>query len=131
MAYHAMHIFSAAVTPEEVGAFWTRKVTRMVKRAMAFRQAGGAGQITDVLYYDLVKEPMRAVERIYGDASLLLSDGARRSMQEQGKAAASTNTAFIITSWRISASTGRRADAGFAQYRAHFQLPYEDGSHGE
>jgi hypothetical protein len=43
----------------------------MVERAMAFRQAGGVSQITDVLYYDLVKEPMRAVERIYGDVSLL------------------------------------------------------------
>jgi len=131
MAYHAMHIFSADVTPEEVGAFWTRKVTRMVKRAMAFRQAGGAGQITDVVYYDLVQEPMRAVERIYGDASISISDGARRSMLEQREG--SRQHKYGVHHYKLEdfGVDRSRADAGFAQYRAYFQLPYEDGSHGE
>jgi hypothetical protein len=83
MAFHAMHIFSEAVTPEEVGAFWTAKVATMVEKAMAFRAAGGASRITDVSYYDLVREPMREIERIYADAALALTDGARQCMNEQ------------------------------------------------
>jgi hypothetical protein len=131
MAYHAMHIFSAAVTPAEVGAFWTRKIARMVERAMAFRQAGGASQITDVLYYDLVKEPMRAVEQIYGDARFLLGDGARQSMKEQKKRSRQHKYGvhhYQLEDFGVDRSS---ADTGFAQYRAHFQLPYEDRSHGE
>jgi hypothetical protein len=131
MAYHAMRIFSEAVTPVEVGAFWTQKIKRMLERAMDFRTAGGAGQITDVLYYDLVKEPMSAVERIYGDASLLLTDRARRSMQEQRER--SRQHQYGIHHYRLEdfGVDRSRADAGFAQYRCHFQLPYEDGSRGE
>ena len=131
MAFHAMRIFSAAVTPEKVGAFWTRKVTRMVERAMDFRKAGGAGQITDVVYYDLIREPMRAVERIYGDASIVLTDGARRSMQEQRER--SRQHQYGVHHYRLEDFGVDRssADAGWAQYRAHFQLPYEDSSHGQ
>jgi hypothetical protein len=131
MAYHAMRIFSEAVTPEAVGAFWTQKIKRMVERAMDFRAAGGADQITDVLYYDLVEEPMRAVERIYGDASILLTDRARQSMQEQRKC--SRQHHYGVHHYRLEdfGVDRSRADAGFARYRAHFRLPYEDSSHGE
>ena len=131
MAYHAMHIFSAVVTPAEVGAFWTRKIARMVERAMAFRQADGASQITDVLYYDLVKEPMRAVARIYGDAGLLLGDGARQSMKEQKER--SRQHKYGVHHYQLEDFGVDRAsaDTGFAHYRAHFQLPYEDRSHGK
>jgi hypothetical protein len=131
MAYHAMHIFSAAVTPLEVGAFWTRKVTRMVERAMAFREREGAGPITDVLYRDLVKEPTIAIERIYADASMLLAGEARRSMQEQRERNRQHHYGvhhYQLEDFGVDRS---RADAGFARYRAHFQLPYEDSSHGQ
>jgi hypothetical protein len=131
MAYHAMHIFSAAVTPLEVGAFWTRKVTRMVERAMAFREREGAGPITDVLYRDLVKEPTLAIERIYADASMLLAGEARRSMQEQRERNRQHHYGvhhYQLEDFGVDRS---RADAGFARYRAHFQLPYEDSSHGQ
>jgi hypothetical protein len=132
MAYHAMHIFSAAVTPEEVGAFWTKKITRMVERAMAFRNAGGAGQITDVVYYDLVKEPVRAVEQIYRDASVLLTDNARRSIQEQrGR---SRQHRYGVHHYRLEDFGVDRgcAEAGFAQYLDHFRLPHEDdASYGQ
>jgi hypothetical protein len=131
MAYHAMRIFSAAATPEEVGAFWTRKVTRMVERAMAFRSTGGTGKITDVLYYNLVKEPMCELERIYQDASVLLTDGARRSMQEQQER--SRQHQYGVHHYQLEDFGVDRsyAEAGFARYRAHFQLPNEDGSHGQ
>jgi hypothetical protein len=131
MAYHAMHIFSEVVTPAEVGAFWTRKVARMVERAMAFREAEGAGQITDVLYYDLVKEPMRAVERIYGDASIVFAEGVRRSMQEQLERSRQHKYGvheYLLEDFGVDRA---QADARFAAYRSFFQLPYEDRPHGQ
>jgi hypothetical protein len=127
MAYHAMRIFSEKVRREEVGAFWTRKVTRMVERGMTFRESRGSGQITDVLYYDLVEEPMRAVERVYQDASMSLPDEARRSMQEQRDANHKHRHGvhhYRLEDFGVDRS---RADAGFAKYRARFRLPYEGG----
>jgi hypothetical protein len=131
MAYHAMRIFSAAVTPEEVGAFWTRKITRLVERAMAFRKAGAAHRISDVIYYDLVKEPMQAVGRIYGNASLSFTEEAKRSMQEQRER--SRQHQYGVHHYRLEdfGVDQASAEAGFAQYRARFNLPHEDGPHGQ
>lgn len=127
MAYHAMRIFSEAVSREDVGAFWTRKVTHMVERGMEFRQTRGTTQITDVLYYDLVKEPMRAVERVYRDASMPLGEEARRSMEKQPDG--SHQHKHGIHHYRLEdfGVDRSRADAGFAKYRAQFRLPYEEG----
>ncbi len=126
MAFHAMHIFSAAVTPEEVGAFWTRKVATMVERAMAFRASTDASTITDVIYYDLVKDPMHAVERIYAEASLPLTNEARTAMQVQRKA--STQHKYGVHRYRLEdfGVDLAQAEAGFSKYRASFQLPHED-----
>jgi hypothetical protein len=131
MAFHAMHIFSEAVTPEEVGAFWTAKIARMVERAMAFRAAGGAGRITDVSYYDLVREPMREIERIRADAAFALTDEARRCMKEQREA--NRPHKHGVHHYRLEdfGVERPRAEARFAEYRAQFQLPHEDDSHGE
>lgn len=131
MAYHAMRIFSAAVRPEDVGAFWTKKVTRMVERAMGFRDSGSVVRITDVLYDDLVKEPVRILERIYQDASLSLADDARRSIEEQRQR--SRQHQYGVHRYRLQdfGVDRARAEAGFSPYRARFNLPHDDGSHGD
>jgi hypothetical protein len=130
MAFHAMHIFSKAVTPAEVGAFWTRKVTTMIGRAVAFRESQVAGRISDVLYYDLVKDPMAEVARIYRDVSLPLTDEARRSMQKRRDG--SRQHKYGVHHYQLEdfAVDRLRVDAGFAKYRALFHLPYEDQPHG-
>lgn len=127
MAYHAMRIFSAEVRPQEVGAFWTQKITRMVECAMAFRAADGAVPITDVLYYDLVRDPLAEVERIYRDASLPLGEETRQHFQAQHAGDGRHRTSvhrYCLEDFGVDRA---KADAGFAAYRAHFRLPYEDG----
>jgi hypothetical protein len=131
MAYHAMHIFSAAVLPEEVGAFWTKKVMGMVERAMAFRASAAAGRITDVLYDDLVKAPLRTVEHVYRAASLSLADDTRRSIEEQRQRSRQHQYGVHRYHLQEFGVDRARAEAGFAAYRAHFNLPHEDMSHGE
>jgi hypothetical protein len=130
MAFHAMRIFSEAVTPGEVGAFWARKVTTMVERAVAFRESQVAGRISDVRYADLVKDPMAEVARIYRDCSRPLTDEAQQSMQKQRDG--NRQHKYGVHRYRLGdfAVDRLRVDAGFARYRALFQLPYEDESHG-
>lgn len=133
MAYHAMHIFSATVRPEAVGAFWTAKVMRMLDRAMAFRDAHGPDEagVTDVLYHELVRDPVAQVERIYRNAGMSLGAEARRSMDE--RRASSPQHQHGVHRYRLEdfGVDRARADAGFARYRARFQLPYEDQHDGE
>jgi hypothetical protein len=131
MAFHAMHIFSEAVTPEEVGSFWTAKIGRMVERAMAFRHLRGTSEIIDVSYYDLVREPMREVERIYADAARVLTDEARQWMQKQRESSRQHKHGvhrYLLEDFGVDRS---RADAPFGSYRAQFHLPYEDDAHGQ
>jgi hypothetical protein len=131
MAFHAMRIFSEAVAPAEVGAFWTKKVTTMVEKAVAFRESQVDARISDVLYYDLVKDPMAEVARIYRDVSLPLTDEARRSMQERQEG--SRQHKYGVHHYHLEdfAVDRSRIDACFAKYRAQFQLPYEDQPHGK
>jgi hypothetical protein len=131
MAFHAMNIFSEAVTPGEVGAFWTRKVTTMVERAVAFRESQVAGRISDVLYYDLVKDPLAEVARIYRDLSLPLTDEARQSMEKRRDS--NRQHKYGVHHYHLEdfAVDRLRVDAGFAKYRAQFQLPHEDQPHGK
>lgn len=130
MAFHAMHIFSAEVTPEEVGAFWSKKVVHMVERAMAFRQTEAA-PITDVLYDELVKDPLGTVERVLASQGMVLGEPARSRMQQQR--AANPRHKFGVHHYRLEdfGVDRARADAALAHYRATFQLPYEDSAHDQ
>ena len=80
-----------------------------------------------MIYYDLVKDPMQAVERIYAEASLPLTNEARTAMQVLRKA--SKQHKYGVHRYRLEdfGVDPAQAEAGFTKYRASFQLPHEDG----
>ncbi len=65
MVAHGRGVFSDVVDPREVGAHWSRKITRMVDRGMAAREAAGERYFVDVRYEDLVRDPIGETRRIY------------------------------------------------------------------
>jgi hypothetical protein len=74
---------------------------------------------------------MAEVARIYRDFSLPLTDEARWSMQKRRES--DRQHKYGVHDYRLEdfAVDRLRVDAGFAKYRALFQLPYEDHPHGK
>ena len=65
MVAHGRGVFSDAVDPLEIGRAWSRKIHRLLERAMAARDDGRERAFVDVFYDDLVRDPLAEVRRIY------------------------------------------------------------------
>jgi len=65
MIAHGRGVFSDAIDPREIGRDWSRKVARLVERAMATRDGGREARFIDVRYEDLVRDPIAVVRRIH------------------------------------------------------------------
>jgi hypothetical protein len=69
-------VFSDEVDPHEVGREWSRKVGRMLERSLAVRAAVNDEGFIDVSYYDLVRDPVGEVRRLYEQLGLAWSPAA-------------------------------------------------------
>lgn len=74
---HGWGIMSDHVDPLEVGRHWTRKIDRMLSRAIATRDARGGQGFVDVHYRDLTRDPIGTVERLCGQLGVPWSDATR------------------------------------------------------
>lgn len=82
MVAHGRGVFSDHVDPQEIGRDWSRKVRRMVERAMAARAAAGERYFVDVRYEDLVRDPLAQVRRVYERAGMPWTRDAEVSMKD-------------------------------------------------
>ena len=81
MVAHGRGVFSDAVDPREVGAHWLRKVERMVHRAMRTRRERDGAAFGDVLYTDLVADPVSTIADVVARAGAPLDEQTRASLQ--------------------------------------------------
>ncbi len=65
MVSHGRGVFSDNVNPELVAKHWLRKVNRLMQLSIDVRNHATENKFIDVSYYDLVKNPIDQVERIY------------------------------------------------------------------
>jgi len=61
---HGHGISSDHVDPLEIGRHWSRRFERMLKRAMAHREARGEAHVVDVHYDELVADPVATARRL-------------------------------------------------------------------
>jgi hypothetical protein len=77
---HGWGIMSNHVDPLQVGAQWTRKIDRMLARALATRDARAGAGFIDVHYRDLVKDPVGVVEQLCAKLGVAWDDGTREHL---------------------------------------------------
>jgi hypothetical protein len=122
MIAHGRGVFSDAVDPEEIGREWLRKVGRLVKRALEARRRLGEDRFLDVYYRDLVRDPMRQIERVYGFIGLSLSGETREKIE----LARSSNVRhrYGIHNYRLEdfGLTRKMVAEEFAEYRRRFSV---------
>lgn len=74
-------IASDAVDPREIGATWLRTLAHMLEHTMRVRADREPDRFVDVLYRDLVRDPIATVRAIYRRGGDALSAAAESSMR--------------------------------------------------
>jgi hypothetical protein len=125
MVAHGRAVFSDEVDAREVGRHWGRKITRMVRHGMASRAAHPDVRVLDVSYYDLVREPIAEVERVFRFAGLSFEAETReaalatKKKNPKGKYGAH---AYRLEDFGLDAAF---VEENLGEYRARHAIPVE------
>jgi len=125
MLTHLQMIFSDEVVPNRVAEHWLGKIENMARRTMATRDRVNDEGFIDVSYYDLIKDPVPEVERIYRAAGEELSATAREAMQASRKVNKQHKYGrhkYSLADFGMSEDDVERR---IATYRARFNVPHE------
>ncbi len=125
MVTHLQMIFSDDVHPNRVAKHWLDKIEKMARRAMATRERVGDQGFVDVSYYDLIKDPIPEVERIYDAAGMELTSAAREAMDAFRQVNKQHKYGRHKYSLADFGMTKEDIETRFAAYRARFGVPYE------
>jgi hypothetical protein len=125
MLTHLQMIFSDDVDPRRVANHWLGKIENMARRTLATRERVGDRGFVDVSYYDLVRDPVPEVERIYAAAGKELSAEARAVMMESRKVNKQHKYGRHKYSLADFGMTKDDVEPRIAAYRARFGVPYE------
>ena len=125
MVSHGRGVFSDQVDAHEVARHWLRKVNRLMQLSIEVREQFGEERFIDVSYYDLLKDPIAQVARIYQFAGIPF---------DQTIAAAAKTTSQRNVQHRYGKHVYRLEDFGltkddiereYAFYRRRYGIPYE------
>jgi len=133
MVAHGRGVFSNAVDPKEVAEHWVRKVRRLMEVSIATREQraerGGEGvdegAFIDVSYYDLLKDPIAEVARIYDFAGIDFDAGvesAARAMTQRNVQNKYGRHRYRLEDFGLS---NESIDFEFAFYRKRYDIPFE------
>ena len=87
MVCHSRALFSDEVHVSDVSDHWVRKTAYMLEKALSYRQDGAHSEhFTDLIYEDLVSDPMSQLKLIYDR-----DDGISQSLEERFQIADSEN----------------------------------------
>ena len=125
MVTHLQMIFSDEVDPNRVANHWLDKIENMARRTMATRTRVNDQGFVDVSYYDLIKDPMPEVARVYEAAGAALTPEARAAMEASRKVNKQHKYGKHKYSLADFGLTKDDVEPRIAEYRARFNVPYE------
>ena len=125
MLTHLQMIFSDDVDPHRVASHWLGKIENMARRTLATRERVNDKGFVDVSYYDLIKDPIAQVERIYEAAGAPLTPAAREAMVSSRKVNKQHKYGRHKYSLADFGMTKDDVESRIAPYRARFNVPYE------
>jgi hypothetical protein len=119
---HGWGVMSDSVDPLAIGRHWTRKIERMLTRALELRDARGAEGFVDVQYRDMLRDPVTTVETLCGQIGLPWSEQTRDHLTQW----LATNRQHRYGIHRYAAEDFGLSEAGIAErfkdYRERFDL---------
>ncbi|MGB3050175.1 MAG: sulfotransferase [Polyangiales bacterium] len=125
MLTHLQMIFSDEVDPNRVARHWLGKIENMARRTLATRERVRDRGFIDVSYYDLIKDPLPQVARIYEAAGLELTPSTVSLMQASQRLNKQHKYGRHKYSLADFGMTEEDVESRIAAYRARFDVPYE------
>jgi hypothetical protein len=125
MVTHLQMIFSDDVDPNRVASHWLGKIENMARRTMATRDRVNDKGFIDVSYYDLIKDPIPQVARIYEAADLAMTPEAQDAMEASRKVNKQHKYGRHKYSLADFGMTKDDVESRLAPYRTRFTVPYE------
>jgi hypothetical protein len=125
MLTHLQMIFSDDVDPNRVASHWLDKIENMARRTMATRDRVNDKGFVDVSYYDLIRDPLPQVARIYEAAGAELTPEALKAMESSRKVNKQHKYGRHKYSLADFAMTKEDVESRIAPYRTRFNVPYE------
>jgi hypothetical protein len=125
MMAHSRMMFSDRTSPVEIGRQFSAKAIRAVERSMDARTRLDESAFLDVLYQDVVADPLKEVRRVYDFIGLDLAPTTEASMQAWLKS--NTQTKHGVHGYRLEDFGLKREelDPHFEAYRARYGVPIE------
>lgn len=124
MLAHGYGVFSDEVDSEEVADHWHRKNAAAVNTTMQVREQHPESFI-DVSYYDLIKEPMAQIRRIYEFAGIELTDDAVAAMEASRKTNKKDKHGVHQYQLEDFGLTAEKVRQDYAAYCEYFGIPNE------
>ena len=125
MVAHGHGIFSNHVDPLEIGSHWSRKTRRMVEHTMQTRTGHDPGRFEDVSYYDLVRDPVSVLRRIYRRSSIDFSDEAVQVAQRYLEAHPRNRFGRHVYRLDDFGLNEEIIEENFSAYRKKHAIPFE------
>ncbi len=85
MVAHGWGLSSDVIDTDEIASHWVDKIERMMRRVLAVREAADPERFIDVSYYDLVKDPIHELARLYDRVGMTFDDAARESAEAMSR----------------------------------------------
>lgn len=125
MVAHGRGVFSDHVDAKETASHWVRKVRRMIEKSMEVRKQRGEEQFLDVSYYDLLKEPIKELEKIYNFAGIEFTDKTATAARQTTKRNAQHRYGRHRYDLEDFGLSRQEIENQFAFYRSHYNIPHE------
>jgi hypothetical protein len=125
MMAHSRALFCDDVDPDEIGAQFGAKAIRAVEKSLAARARFDPARFLDLLYQDVVADPLKQARRVYDFIGLDLAPETEAGMRRWLEA--HTQTQHGVHQYRLEDFGLSRAelDPHFQSYCARFGVPRE------
>jgi hypothetical protein len=125
MMAHSRAMFSDRVNPIEIGTQFSTKAIRAVTRSMDARERLNPNTFLDVLYQDVVADPLKEVRRVYDFIGLELESETEAAMQRWMRNNAQTKHGVHDYQLEDFGLDRTSLDPHFEAYRARYGVPVE------
>jgi hypothetical protein len=125
MIWHGRGVFSDEVDAGAIGQHWSCKIGRMLERSLSVREATHDEGFFDVSYYDLIKDPLPIVSRLYGELGLSFTpevEGRMRKTREDNPQHKYGQHRYELADFGLSRDG---VEPLFAKYRTRFGVRHE------
>lgn len=125
MVSHGRGVFSDSVDAKAVAAHWVKKVHRLMERSIQVRSDVGEDRFIDVSYYDLLKDPIAEVKRIYDFAGISFDEVTLRATEQTKRKNVQNRFGKHVYDIADFGLTREFIDTYYQFYRDRYRIPHE------